>query len=213
MNLVVEGGGTRPITRRRALALGGASVAAAAVIAACGSDDSPSPGDTSQFGDGDVGILNYLLTMEYVEAAFYKAALATGLLDGPESEATQARATMARFGEQEVEHVAAVTKAIERLEGDPVKEPGTEFPLRTTQGVLELGGQLENLGTAAYLGQIPRIENPAALATMLSIHTVEGRHAAKMGAIVSGSLKPGGAFAKPAGAKAVIEAIEPFLAS
>lgn len=198
------------LSRRKLMVLAGGSTGAAAFLAACGGDD-VAAGDVSDFGDGDIGALNYLLTLEYVEAGFYAAALEAGL-DEPESKTTLASTTLRKFGEEETEHVTALTKAVERLDGDPAEEPETEFPLETYESMLALAGRLENLGAAAYLSQIPKIENSAALATVLSIHSVEGRHAATVNEALGEPITPDGAFAKPASDETVLKAIEPFIA-
>lgn len=196
------------VSRRQLMALAGGS-AAMAFLAACG--DSGSSGETSQFGDGDVGILNYVLTLEYLEVAFYADLIRSGLLNGQREEAKLRQTTMARFGEEETEHVDALIKAIEKLGADPVEQPEAKFPLKDPTQALELAGMLEDLGAAAYLGQLPKVESSPALETMLSIHSVEGRHASTIGTFLGKSITPDGAFAKPAGAKSVLEAIEPFM--
>ena len=82
-----------PQSRRRFLAVGGGSAGLAAFLAACGGDsdttmttDSMGSGggsETAQFGKGDVGILNYALTLEYLETAFYTQVLKNKVLSGP----------------------------------------------------------------------------------------------------------------------------------
>jgi hypothetical protein len=80
---------------------------------------------------------------------------------------------------------------------------------------------VENLAAAAYLGQLPRIRSTDILATMLSIHSVEARHAAALNELAGrafggrgglvGSL-PDGAFGKPMDMDAVLQAVAPFVA-
>jgi hypothetical protein len=192
------------MSRRKFVALAGGSAAAAALLGACGGGEEG--GETDQFGDGDVGILNYVLTIEYLESALYAAAAGSGLFQGVELK------TIQEFGGDEAQHVSALTKAVERAGGEPATEPKTEFPLKNARSVLELAGTIENLGAAAYLGQIPRIESPAALATVLSIHSIEGKHAAAIDTLSGKSPWPDGAFAKPATARAVLRSVEPFIA-
>jgi len=205
-----------PVSRRKFMALTGGSAAAAAFLAACGSDSgtttttaakSGGGGETEQFGKGDVGILNYALTLEYLETAFYADVVKSGLFVGADL------ATIRKFGEEEAEHVSALTAAVKQLGGKPAPEPETEFPLESAKSVLELAGTVENLGAAAYLGQAGNIESPEVLASALAIHSVEGRHAAALNTLLGLSITPDGAFAKPATAKEVLKSVEPFIVS
>jgi rubrerythrin len=207
-----------PISRRKLIVLGGGS-AAAAFLAACGSDDdstttmatSTGAGANAvvaeKFGKGDVGILNYALTLEYLETAFYADVAKSGLFKGPD------QATIKKFGSEEAEHVTALTAFVKKLGGKPAPKPKTEFPLKNAKSVLELAGSVENLGAAAYLDQAPYIKSPEVLAAALSIHSVEGRHAAALNTLLGESITPDGAFAVPADATEVLKSIEPFIVS
>lgn len=206
---------TGPQSRRRFLAVGGGSAGLAAFLAACGDDggtttmtDSMSSGgggETAQFGKGDVGILNYALTLEYLETAFYADVIKSGLFKGADLE------TIRKFGQEEAEHVQALKAAVKQLGGKPAPEPKAEFPLKNAKSVLELAGTVENLGAAAYLGQAANIQSPEVLASALAIHSVEGRHAAVLNTLLGDSITPDGAFAKPADVKTVLESVEPFI--
>ena len=205
-----------PVSRRKFIALTGGSAAAAAFLAACGSDSGTTTtstasgggggsSETAQFGKGDVGILNYALTLEYLETAFYADVVKSGLFKGAELEAIK------KFGQEEAEHVEALTAAVKSLKGTPAPKPKTEFPLKNAKSVVELAATVENLGAAAYLGQAANIESPEVLASALAIHSVEGRHAATLNTMLGKSITPDGAFAKPADAKTVLKSVEPFI--
>lgn len=204
-----------PQSRRRFLVVGGGSAGLAAFLAACGDDsgtttttDSMGSGggsETAQFGKGDVGILNYALTLEYLETAFYADVVKSGLFKGADLE------TIRKFGQEEAEHVQALTQAVRQLGGKPAPEPKAEFPLKNAKSVLELAGTVENLGAAAYLGQAANIQSPEVLASALAIHSVEGRHAAVLNTLLGESITPDGAFAKPADVKTVLKSVEPFI--
>ncbi|MDX6601121.1 MAG: hypothetical protein QOF13_323 [Solirubrobacterales bacterium] len=203
-----------PVSRRKLLAVTGGSTALAAFLAACGSDSDTTTmatnggggkTGTEQFGKGDVGILNYALTLEYLETAFYADVAKSGLFKGSDLE------TIRKFGSEEAEHVTALTGFVKQMGGKPAPKPKTEFPLKNAKSVLELAATVENLGAAAYLGQAPHIKGASVLAAALSIHSVEGRHAAALNTLLGKSIVPDGAFAKPAGANEVLKSVEPFI--
>jgi rubrerythrin len=206
-----------PVSRRKFLAASGGSGAAAAFLAACGDDDESSTSSstttatassegTEQFGKGDLGIVNYALTLEHLEAAFYADAAKSGLFKGSR------QALIEQIGKTEQEHVDALTATAKKLGGRPAQAPKAKFPLDDAKSVLELAATVENLGAAAYLGQAAKIENPDVLAAALSIHSVEGRHAAVLNTLIGKQPTPDGAFAKPADVPAVLQAVQPFLA-
>jgi hypothetical protein len=204
-----------PVSRRRLLAMSGGVGAAGALLAACGDDDSTTADGTaassdmaameSQFGAGDLGIVNYALTLEYLEAAFYDDVAKSGLFKGEEL------ALIKSIGKNEQAHVAALTATAKKL-GTPAKAPKATFPLDDAKSVLDLAATVENLGAAAYLGQAGNIEDPTILGAALSIHSVEGRHAALLNILTGKQPTPDGAFAQPADMQTVLDEVQPFLA-
>jgi len=203
-----------PVSRRKFMALTGGSAALAAFLAACGSDSgttttsTASSGGTTgteQFGKGDIGILNYALTLEYLETAFYKDVIKSGLFKGADLE------MMRKFGSEEAEHVSALAAAVKQMGGTPAPAPKTKFALKNKKSALELASTLEGLGAAAYLGQMPNIQSPSVLASALAIHSVEARHASAINSLHGESVAPNGALARPADAETVLKLVEPFI--
>jgi rubrerythrin len=211
-----------PVSRRKFIAVGGGS-SLAAFLAACGGGGSSttmtdttggaeteptnegSGSETEQFGKGDIGILNYALTLEYLETAFYEEVVKSGLFKGEELK------VLKKFGDEEAQHVEALTATVKKLGGKPAAKPKAEFPLKNAKSVAELAGTVENLGAAAYLGQAANIESPDVLAAALSIHSVEARHAATLNTLLGMSITPDGAFGKPADVATVLKSVEPFI--
>lgn len=209
-----------PVSRRKFMAVGGGT-SLAAFLAACGGGGSSSTtatteekaeptsngkeSETEQFGKGDIGILNYALTLEYLETVFYEEVVKSGLFKGEEL------AVLKVFGAEEKQHVEALSGTVTKLGGKPAPMPKTEFPLKDAKSVAELAGTVENLGAAAYLGQAGNIESPEVLAAALSIHSVEARHAATLNTLLKLSITPDGAFGKPADVATVLKSVEPFI--
>ena len=71
----------------------------------------------------DLDILNFALTLEYLETDFYRSKGKSVGLSG------QAKTLATSFGDEEAEHVAALTKAIKAGGGKPVKKPTFAFPV------------------------------------------------------------------------------------
>jgi rubrerythrin len=192
----------------------GATAAFSIFLAACGDDDK-SKKNTSSSSSGstpgkkqDLEIVEYALTLEYLEVDFYDAVIKSGVI---KDKKLADAATMIRDNEQE--HVDALTKTVEQLGGKP-KKPQTTFDAVIKGGskkVLDTAATVENLGAAAYLGQAGRIQSKEILAAALSIHSVEGRHAAALNQAVGKTIVPDGAFAKPASMSEVLPKVKPFL--
>lgn len=119
----------------------------------------------------DIKILNYALTLEYLEAAFYAEAVSKGALTG--SLATFAQTVAGH----EAQHVAALQKA---LGSKAVKKPNFDFKGTTSdpKKFAATAMALEDTGVAAYLGQVTKIKTPAILMAAGSILPIESRHAA-----------------------------------
>ncbi len=205
----------------RTMGAGAAATGLAAFIAACGSSSSSSSSaaaapaaatgtstgssTTSASGSGDLAIVNYALTLEYLEDQFYKKVIGSGLFSG------SALSTIKTFGAEESEHVAALLKVAQSL-GTPAAKPTGKFPLGSAGAVLKLAATVENLGAAAYLGQAGNIQNKEILAAALAIHTVEARHASTLNLVLKQSPTPDGAFAKPMSMAQVLAVVKPFIA-
>jgi hypothetical protein len=137
----------------------------------------------------DAAILNFALTLEYLQAAFYTETQRAGAV----------RAELARvprqLGAVERAHVQALRDVLGRT---AVKRPAFNFRGVTEDQTkfLRTAVAFEDLGAAAYKGQATRVDSPALLAAAVAIHAVEARHAAWM-RYLSGFTPAGTAFDQP----------------
>jgi hypothetical protein len=160
---------------------------------------------TALAASGDVDILNFALTLEYLETDFYQQKGKTVGLSG------QAKSLAMMFGEEEAEHVAALTKAITASGGKPVKKPTFAFPVKDAKSFLKLAYVLENTGVGAYNGAGPAFQSKMLLAAAGSIVQIEARHAASIAALTGMKITPDGAFDKPLTKKQVLAAAGPLI--
>ncbi|HYB25294.1 MAG TPA: ferritin-like domain-containing protein [Solirubrobacteraceae bacterium] len=179
-----------------ALVSGGAILGALAPSAFAAGNGRP----PAAFGPGDVGILNYALTLEYLEAAFYNGATVANLpLSAQGSDFLQ---TVTR---DENAHVAFLKRA---LGSKAVKQPKFDFKGTNTNASLfmQTAQVLENTGVHAYSGQALNIKNPAYVTAALSIVTIEARHASVVGLLNQGAqgIAPSGPFDTPLPASKVL---------
>jgi rubrerythrin len=161
-------GVTRGDALRRAVLGGGALIGASALLSGLPSSALAS---TTRASAGDVDILNFALTLEFLEAAFYAEAVSKGKLSG---EAVTFAKAVAR---DEAAHVAFLKGA---LGSKAVKTPKFDFKGTTGKQAtfLKTAMTLEDVGVSAYAGAAPKIANKKTLAAALSVHSVEARHAA-----------------------------------
>jgi hypothetical protein len=156
---------------------------------------------------GDLDILNFALTLEYLETNFYTVKAKTVGLTG------EAAAIAAKFGGEEEQHVAALTAAIKGGGGTPVAMPTFDFPVTNQASFLKLAYTLENVGVGAYNGAGPALVDKALLAAAGSIVQVEARHAASIGLLTNQSVVPNGGFDKPLTKAQVLKAAGPLIKS
>jgi len=130
-----------------------------------------------------VKILNFALTLEFLEAAFYQEALENGKLDGITR--TFAQVT----GAHEQAHVEALQAA---LGSAATKAPTFDFKGTTnSEGTFQRTAQtLDDTGVSAYQGQAPEIKTSQVLASAGAILAVEARHAAWVRDIIGAGQSP-----------------------
>jgi hypothetical protein len=161
---------------------------------------------TNAFAAGsDLDILNFALTLEYLETDFYQVKGKSVGLSG------EAKSLAKSFGDEEAEHVSALTSAIKAAGGKPVAKPSFVFPATNQASFLKLAYVLENTGVGAYNGAGPALTDKMLLAAAGSIVQIEARHAVAIGLLTNKSVTPNGAFDKPLSTKTVLAAVKPLI--
>jgi rubrerythrin len=184
----VAGHNRADFLRRAGLAAGGTLLAGGLVGGFAGrAVAAPAAAVPDQAPASDVAILKYALTLEYLEAAFYKEAVDAGKLRG------EVRAFARKVARDEATHVAALRKA---LGSAAQASPRFDFhgTTRSRTKFLQTSYALENTGVSAYLGQAGNIKTPSILLTAASIVTVEARHSGAVGQLLGRNISPSGAF-------------------
>ncbi|QIB75835.1 ferritin-like domain-containing protein [Halogeometricum borinquense] len=157
-------------------------------------------GVAAQESDGDsdttdLDVLNYALTLEHLEDAFYQHNLKS--LGGFYSEETILTAdlydhlpygfrkhvypNLTDIGEHESTHVKTLTSVIEDLGGTPVEKAEYDFgtmKANNPESFFRTAMALENTGVQAYLGALSLIDSPELQTAAGTVVTVEARHAA-----------------------------------
>ncbi len=204
-------GDTRLSFLKKAGIAGGAAISGGAVLSALVPSAFAASGHgrpPASFGKGDVGILNYALTLEYLEAAFYNGATAANMALSP-----QVAAFLKTVTDDENKHVAFLKKGLGKK---AVKSPKFDFKGANTnvETFMKTAQVLENTGVHAYSGQALNIKTPAYVAAAVSILTIEARHASVIGLLNEGAaptgkeIAPNGAFDTPFTAAKVLAAVK-----
>jgi rubrerythrin len=179
-------GDTRLSFLRKGALAGGAAVGGGAILGglvapALASAKGAPP---SSFGKGDIGILNYALTLEYLESAFYNEAARKGVVTDP-----VLKRILRTVVKDENAHVKFLKSA---LGSHAIKKPKFNFHgVTSNQGKFAATAYvLENTGVHAYLGQAGNIKTPAYLLAAASIVTVEARHSGAFGLYLNEPIAP-----------------------
>jgi hypothetical protein len=160
-----------------------------------------------------VDVLNYALTLEHLEYAFYR--------DGLEQFSAEDFAAAGFAGnvyewfgiirDHEQEHVEVITKVITDLGGEPVAEAEYDFGYTDLAGFMGVAQVLENTGVAAYQGAAQfLIDEDELLTAALTIHGIEARHAAYLNGLQGESPFPD-AFNPTLTPEEVLAAAGPFI--
>lgn len=153
----------------------------------------------------DLDILNFALTLEYLETNFYQVKAKTVGLTGV------AKHYASNFGMEEAAHVAALTAAIKAGGGTPVAKPTFSFPVTNQSTFLGLASTVENLGVSAYNGAGPLLQSKTLLAAAGSIVQIEARHAAAIDLLIGKSPTPSGGFDTPKNMAQVLAVAKPLI--
>ena len=196
----------RPRTRRDFFkALAAASVGAATGTSLFTSKAFAQIGGTQE---GDAGIFNFALTLEFLERDFYQMALDAGVLSGA------ALGVVTNLRDHEAAHVDAITAALQGAGATPAPKPQFTFPpdaLASQDSVIQLASVLEPTGVGAYLGAGPMIQNPDFLEAAGTIAGVEGDHVVAIKNL-QGVVPPANvAFEQALTKDEVLAAVAPFL--
>ena len=165
-----------PFDRDGALAEARGGLSRAGFLAAAGTGlmlAIPTGARAAGLSKNDVSVLNYALSLEYLQAAFYTESERSKALKGRAAQAA------AQVGAVERAHVKAFR---ELLGSKAIAKPRFDFQGVTEdpKAFLKTAVAFEDLAVEAYKGQAPRLQSKQVLAAALGIHTVEARHAAWM---------------------------------
>jgi rubrerythrin len=161
----------------------------------------------AQDGGGDIDIVNYALTLEYLESDFYARAAkqAKGLR-------ADERRLVIELRDNELEHVDALKATVRQLGGIPARKPTFAFgdAFGSRAAFLKTANTLEDTGVSAYNGAAPRIESKEILVAAGGIAQVEARHAALIRLARDKPPAPL-AFDLPSSEEKVLAAVKPLM--
>lgn len=188
-----------------------------------GADGEDSMGNSGDVPYTDVDVLNYALTLERLEDAFYAQARENISMETLRSSETlsgfgdrvlaQVNEYIHTVGEHESVHTDQLMTVVEVLGAEPPADVSYDFGFgNDPDAFLELATVFENTGVAAYAGAAPRIESPDLLSAALSIHSVEARHASYLN-LLTGAVPFPNAFDPAQSMDEVLEAVGPFIAA
>jgi rubrerythrin len=210
----------RRLASRRGLLIGAAKLAGGSTLGLAAvntlgaggtlaQDATPAAAPAADFAD-DLEVLTYALTLEHLEATFYREGLETF---AAEDFAEGVYANLELVAAHEAAHVTLLTETIASLGGTPVAEASYDFGYGDdADAFLEVAAALENTGVSAYDGAGAAIEDVNLLAVAGQIVAVEARHASYLN-LVTGAVPFPDSFETPLSKDEVLEIAGPFIAA
>lgn len=200
------------LTRRSLFRIGGATLAGAAILAACGSDSNDAatattgvpttqpatsttmamvdttmaPDTTMATATGDVVLLRTASSLEFLAVAAYQIAIDSGLV----TTTAVADAAM-RFQDHHRQHADFFVTATTKVGGDPFRDPNPAVlsalqpsidALKDERGVIALALMLERAAAATYQRAVGTVEDVTLNPGLMAVGGVEARHAAALAA-------------------------------
>jgi rubrerythrin len=180
---------------------GGGLIAGSAMFGTFLSSAEAAISSTKRSKRNDVAILNYALTLEFLEAEFYRQAVANQAY-GPSPALKAFAETVAKH---EAKHVSFLKGA---LGPKAIKSPKFDFADTVTDPAkfAATAQVLEDTGVSAYLGQVKNVFQAGVLSAAGTIATVEARHAAWI-RFINGDVPAPADFDKPKSEKAILKAV------
>lgn len=208
----------RRLFRNAAIAGGGlAAVSITGIAGAQSSGSTPVSGAATPVGTApfanDTEVLNYALTLEHLETAFYRDGLASIGSAGIVALGFQSGVfdLLSEIAAHEASHVETLTKVVSSLGGQPVAEAKYNFGYKDAKGFLATAQAIEDTGVGAYGGAARYLmDSPDLLTAALTIHGVEARHASYL-AVLNGVSPFPAAFDKALTKDEVLKIAGPFI--
>ena len=201
-----EGVGRRELLIRSAAIFGGSSLLISELSA--------------QSGPTDLTLLNFALTLENLEAAFYTQGLAQfSSTDFGNSTLLQnfgnviggdVYAYLSIIRDHEAQHVRTLQSLITSLGGTPAKPCSYNFGYKTADDFLMVAATLENAGVSAYDGAMSQITTASLKTAAATIATVEARHSAYLN-MLTNTLPFPASFDTPATSAAILSAAGKYI--
>ena len=200
----------RQVLSRRGVLAGGLRLAGAGILAVGAVPILERLAVEAQAFKGDLDVLNYALTLEHLEFAFYRDGIGKfSFGSGPFGESIDAH--FAEFRDHEAAHVRTLTAAIKQLGGTPVAEATYDFGYgNDPQKFLATAQALENTGVRAYDGAASALTTADLLTAAGTIVAVEARHAAYLD-LLTGHVPFPAPFEQPATRADVLKIVGPFI--
>jgi len=175
---------------------------------------------SAQTAPTDLTLLNFALSLENLEAAFYTQGLAqfsstdfnnsTFIQNFGSVISGDVYAYLSLIRNHETQHVRSLQALITSLNGTPVKPCTYNFGYKTVDDFITVAALLENTGVMAYDGAISQITSASLKTQAATIATVEARHASYLSLLTGNSPFPA-SFDTPATSTAILAAAAKFI--